>query len=59
MREEVTEAWTKCHSEELHYLFSSPNIRVVKKKNNQIGRACGIYGREERCIHGFGGETSG
>jgi hypothetical protein len=23
-------------------------------KNNERGRVCGMYGRQERCIHGFG-----
>jgi hypothetical protein len=27
----------------------------IKKK--EIGGACSTYGREERCIQGFGGET--
>jgi hypothetical protein len=26
-------------------------------KNNEIGGVCGTYGRQERCIQGFGGET--
>ena len=26
-------------------------------ENNERGGACGAYGREERCIQGFGGET--
>jgi hypothetical protein len=26
-------------------------------KKNQMGRAHGMYGRQERCIQGFGGET--
>jgi hypothetical protein len=28
-----------------------------KIKNNVIGEACSIYGRQERCIQGFGGEN--
>jgi len=34
-------------------LYSSPNIiRVIKfKKKIEIGRACGMYGGYERCIH--------
>jgi hypothetical protein len=23
-------------------------------KNNEMGRVCGMYGRQERCIHSFG-----
>jgi hypothetical protein len=26
-------------------------------KKNEMGRACGTYGRQERCIQGFGGKT--
>jgi len=28
-------------------------------KNNEMGRACGKCGGEERCVHGCGVETSG
>jgi hypothetical protein len=28
-------------------------------KNNEMGGACGMYGRQERCIQGFGEETQG
>ena len=28
-----------------------------KIENNEMGRACSIYGGEERCIQGFSGET--
>jgi hypothetical protein len=28
-------------------------------KKNEMGGACGTYGREERCIQGFGGEPEG
>jgi len=26
-------------------------------KENEVGGACNMYGGEERCIRGFGGET--
>jgi hypothetical protein len=26
-------------------------------KKNEMGRACGIYGRRERCIQGFAEES--
>jgi hypothetical protein len=38
-------------------------IKVVKKIKihmlfpAEMGRTCGIYGGEERCIQGFSGET--
>jgi hypothetical protein len=33
MRDEVMEGWTKLHNEELHDLYSSPNIiRMIKSR---------------------------
>jgi hypothetical protein len=29
-REDVTGSWRKLHNEELHNLYSSPNIRMIK-----------------------------
>jgi hypothetical protein len=26
-------------------------------QENEMGQACGTYGRQERCMEGFGGET--
>ena len=31
----------------------------VKIKNNEMDEACSTYGREERCIQDFSGETLG
>jgi hypothetical protein len=31
MREEMTGDWGKLHNEELHYLYSSPNIIMMIK----------------------------
>jgi len=28
-------------------------------KQNEMGRACSAYGRQESCIRGLGGETGG
>jgi hypothetical protein len=27
-------------------------------KTNEMGRACGTYGRQVSCLQGFGGETT-
>ena len=39
---------------ELNGLYCSPNVIGVKKK---MGGACGMYGGQERCMKGFGGES--
>ena len=54
-RDKVIEQQRKLHNKELCDLYSSPNIIWVIKKN-EIGQACGMYGTQERCIQGFGGE---
>jgi len=28
-------------------------------KENEMNRTCGTYGRDERCMYGFGGDTWG
>jgi hypothetical protein len=46
-------------------LSSTQFVRLTKiclgnhMKNNEIRRACSMYGREGRCIQGFGRETLG
>jgi hypothetical protein len=32
MRDEMTGVWRNMHNEELHDLYSSPNIRIVKSR---------------------------
>ena len=54
----VTGKWRRLHNEDLYDVYSPPNnIRGMKIKKNEMGVTCGTYGREERCITGFGGET--
>jgi hypothetical protein len=47
-RKEVTEVWRRLHNEELHNLFSSPQIiRVIKSKRMRYGWRCYTLGRDE------------
>jgi hypothetical protein len=56
-RDEVTGEWRGLHNKELYALYSSPSIIRVIKSRRQMGRTCGTYRGEERCIQGFIGET--
>jgi hypothetical protein len=58
-RDEVTGEWRRLHNKELHALYSSPNIIRVIMSRRQMGRTCGTYGGEERCMQGFSGEICG
>jgi hypothetical protein len=46
--------WRRLHNEELYVLYSSPNVIQVIKIKNKMGEECGTYGKNERCIRGFG-----
>jgi hypothetical protein len=53
--DEVTGEWRKLHNEELHNLYSSPDIiRQVKAK--EVGGVCSTHGSGEKCVQGFGGK---
>jgi hypothetical protein len=47
-RDKVTGEW-KLHSEELHNLYSSPDI-IRQVKANEVGGACSTQGREEKSV---------
>jgi hypothetical protein len=54
----VTGEWRKLHSEELHNLYSSPDIiRQVKVKANEVGGVCGTHGRGDKSVQDFGGKA--
>jgi hypothetical protein len=41
--DQVTGEWRKLHNEELHILYSSPNI--IRRIKSRLGRTCGMHGR--------------
>jgi hypothetical protein len=54
-RDEVMGEWRKLHNEELHNLYSSPDI-VRQVKANEVGGACSTYGSGEKSVQGFSGK---
>ena len=55
-REEVAGECRRLHNLKLYDVYCSPNSGD-KIKSNEMGRACGTYGRQEKCIQGFDWET--
>jgi hypothetical protein len=55
-RDEVTGEWRKLNNEELHNLYSFPDI-IRQVKANEVGGACGTHGRREKSVQGFGGKA--
>jgi hypothetical protein len=50
-RDEVTGGWRKLHNEELHNVYSSPSIiRMIKSREDNMGRACSTNGGKEGCM---------
>jgi hypothetical protein len=46
----------KCNLQGLKQIFFHYNFKFYSGdqiKKNEMGRACGTYGRQERCIQGF------
>jgi hypothetical protein len=52
----VTGEWRKLHIEELHNLYSSPDI-IRQVKANKVGGARGTHWRGEKSVQGFGGKA--
>jgi hypothetical protein len=46
-RDDVTGEWRKLHTEELHNLYSSPDI-IRQVKEDEVGGACSTHERGER-----------
>ena len=55
-QEEVTKDGRKSHNEKLHN-YHSRNIFPVKIRKDKMGRACGMYQREEKYILSIDQET--
>jgi hypothetical protein len=55
-RDELTGEWRKWHSEELHILFSSPNI-IRQIKSRRMRWAGHVACMREECVHGFDGKA--
>jgi hypothetical protein len=57
-RDEVTEEWSKLHNEELHNLYSSPDIiRQVKSRRMKWAGHVARMGEERKVYKVFGGKT--
>jgi hypothetical protein len=54
-RDEVTGEWRKLHSEELHILYSSPNIWQIKSRTMRWAGHVACMG--EKCVQGFDGKA--
>jgi hypothetical protein len=57
-RDEIIGCWRKMHNEELHNLYSSPNIIMQndQAKEVEMCRACTTH-EEENCTLNFGGKA--
>jgi hypothetical protein len=57
-RGEVTGEWRKLHNEELHNLYSSPDIiRQVKSRRMRWAGHVARMGEESKSVQGFGGKA--
>jgi hypothetical protein len=57
-KDEVMGEWRKMHSGELHNLYSSPDIiRQTRSRRMRWVGICGMHGRGEKSVEGFGGKA--
>jgi hypothetical protein len=56
-RDKTTGERKRLHIEEFYGQYYTENYLDNQIKKNEIGWACGTYGTQQRCIHGFGGDT--
>jgi hypothetical protein len=49
-REEVTGELRRLHNEEHYNLYSTKSIMIYHITTNEMGRACGAYVGDDRCI---------
>jgi hypothetical protein len=55
--DEVTGEWRKLHSEELHILYSSPDIRQIKSRRMRWAGHVTRMEEEKNVYQGFDGKT--
>jgi hypothetical protein len=53
-KREKNKSWRKLHNDELHSLYSSPNIVRGLNQEDERGGTRGTHRRGERCLQGFG-----
>jgi hypothetical protein len=57
-REEVVGGWRRLHNEELHNLYTSPNIIGGDQiKEDDMGGECSTHEGDGKCIQDFGRKT--
>jgi len=53
----VEGSWRRLHDEELHNLYTSRYIRLVKSRRMRWAGECSTDGIEEKCVEYFGWKT--
>jgi hypothetical protein len=58
-REEVAGGWRRLHNEDLHNLYSSPDIIRCSDGGDEMDGACSTQRRYEKCTRNFDREPEG